>query len=177
MKPRHIAILFGVVFLTVTGLGIFYVVWKLKQQPKWWSQVNKWQQHLHQSIRQLEAKAEAVTESLPDTINKAVEQMVQVVPAAAEVAQIVKAVQPQKVQPPKVSVAKLAANSAFDLNERQEKIYQLVKKQGQAQMQQLADTVEGVTTRTLRRDLTKLEKLGLIEQVGKTKDSFYRLKK
>lgn len=73
--------------------------------------------------------------------------------------------------------SKAKATVSFDLNERQEAIYQIVKKEAQASMNTFAGKVAGVTTRTLRRDLTKLEKLGLIEQVGKTKDSFYRVRK
>lgn len=65
----------------------------------------------------------------------------------------------------------------FELNSRQESMYQVVKKLSQATMPDFVNKVAGVTTRTLRRDLTKLQKLGLIEQVGKTKDSFYKLRK
>lgn len=64
----------------------------------------------------------------------------------------------------------------FGLNERQEQIYQAIKKTKQAGINSFAEQIANVTPRTLRRDLTRLEKLGLVEQVGKTKDSFYRLK-
>lgn len=65
----------------------------------------------------------------------------------------------------------------FGLNSRQEEIYTLIKSSAKATMQEFADKIAGVTTRTLRRDLTKLQKLGLVEQIGKTKDSYYLIKK
>lgn len=76
-----------------------------------------------------------------------------------------------------VNAVKDVKDSAFGLNSRQESIYKIVKNSQKATMQEFADKIGAVTTRTLRRDLTKLQKLGLIEQIGKTKDSYYLIKK
>jgi len=68
-------------------------------------------------------------------------------------------------------------NAIFDLNDRQKEIYDIVKREVEVGMHNLlAKLGGGVTDRTLRRDMTKLERLGLIKQVGKTKGSFYKLR-
>ena len=83
-----------------------------------------------------------------------------------------------KVQPkpvtPKTEVARDA--SVFDLNDRQEQIYSMIRDNGEITMGDIADAITDVSTRTLRRDMNKLEKLGLITHTGKTKDSVYKLK-
>ncbi len=66
---------------------------------------------------------------------------------------------------------------AFRLNTRQEAIYNLIQDAGEVTMSEIADVIAGVTNRTLRRDTTKLEKLGLIVRRGRTKNSVYRLRK
>ena len=81
---------------------------------------------------------------------------------------------PRQVKP----AAKVAqGEDIFDLNDRQEKIFEMVKQNGEVTMQTVSDRVSDVSERTLRRDMNKLEKLGLIERFGKTKDSVYKLKK
>ncbi len=76
----------------------------------------------------------------------------------------------QKAQPNKKKVVD------FELSDRQESIYQLIRKEGELDMKSVQDKVAGVSDRTLRRDMTKMEKLGLIKQVGKTRNSVYKLK-
>jgi DNA-binding transcriptional ArsR family regulator len=76
----------------------------------------------------------------------------------------------------KSSLASTLSN-VFDLNSRQEKIYREIKDNIELKLTDFAEKIKDVSNRTLRRDMTKLEKLGLIEQIGKTKDSFYRLRK
>lgn len=83
----------------------------------------------------------------------------------------------KKVKELKKQIKELDADSPFKLNERQEAIYNVIKSAGEATMSDIGDVIAGVTSRTLRRDTTKLEKLGLIEQVGKTKSSLYRIRK
>ncbi len=64
----------------------------------------------------------------------------------------------------------------FGLNGRQEQIYNLVKLKREVGMGEVSSLVKDVTERTLRRDLNKLEKLGLILQAGKTRDAVYKLR-
>jgi DNA-binding transcriptional ArsR family regulator len=74
------------------------------------------------------------------------------------------------------AVVKKEVSDAFALNERQEIIYKLIRASKKAMMTEVEDVVPGVTSRTLRRDMNKLEKLGLIEKLGKTKDTYYKLR-
>jgi hypothetical protein len=89
-------------------------------------------------------------------------------------------VQKAAVSKPKAKpqVAPVAAKRTvdFSLTDRQENIYQLIRKEGEIDMKSVADKISGVSDRTLRRDMTKMEKLGLIKQVGKTRNSVYKLK-
>ncbi len=70
-----------------------------------------------------------------------------------------------------------ALNSASGLNERQDKILAMVKNKRKLNMMEIASEFADVTSRTLRRDMEKLEKQKLVRQVGKTRDSFYELLK
>lgn len=75
-----------------------------------------------------------------------------------------------------VAPAKKKSASAFDLNDRQRDVYDFLKKNGEAPMAKIVDVVGAVSDRTVRRDMTKLERLGLVTQVGRTRDSVYKLK-
>lgn len=69
-----------------------------------------------------------------------------------------------------------AKSPSFELSARQEEIYQLIRSDKRVTISDVEDVVPNVSNRTLRRDLNKLEKLGLIKQMGKTRDSYYTLK-
>ncbi len=60
-----------------------------------------------------------------------------------------------------------------NLNERQQKILQEVKNQKKVKSSEIRNQFKNINERTLRRDFDKLEKLGIVKQTGKTKDSFY----
>lgn len=79
-----------------------------------------------------------------------------------------------KVLPPTTPTKSSKPAVAFRLTSRQEQIYQHIKQNTEANMASISQLVSGVTNRTLRRDMTKLEKLGLVRQVGKTRDTIYR---
>lgn len=72
--------------------------------------------------------------------------------------------------------APVSKTPSFSLSGRQEEIYQSIKENGQLGMSDIAKRINGVSTRTLRRDMIKLENLGLVRHIGKTKDSIYKLK-
>ncbi|GAB4286215.1 MAG: hypothetical protein Kow0081_4240 [Candidatus Dojkabacteria bacterium] len=63
------------------------------------------------------------------------------------------------------------------LSGRQEKIIKLIQKKGEVDMAIISSIIKNVSERTLRRDLAKLENLGLIVKLGETKGATYRLKK
>ena len=60
-----------------------------------------------------------------------------------------------------------------DLNERQRKILELLSSEGEVTVEQLMNEIKGVTERTFRRDMKKLEELGLSAKQGNTKGSKY----
>jgi len=77
----------------------------------------------------------------------------------------------------KVKKKEAALNIVSGLNERQDKILALLKNKRKMNMMEMASEFADVTSRTLRRDMEKLEKQKIVRQVGKTRDSFYELLK
>jgi predicted HTH transcriptional regulator len=59
------------------------------------------------------------------------------------------------------------------LSERQEKIVKVLLEKGKAYPSELQDVLSEVSPRTVRRDMTDLEKKGLVEQKGTTKSTYY----
>lgn len=62
-----------------------------------------------------------------------------------------------------------------NLNARQQKILKEVKNQKKVKSSEIRNQFKNINERTLRRDFDKLEKLGIVRQSGKTKDSFYEI--
>ena len=60
-----------------------------------------------------------------------------------------------------------------DLNDRQKRILKLLSSKGEVTVEELMKTIKDVTERTLRRDMKRLEQLGLSEKQGSTKGSKY----
>lgn len=60
------------------------------------------------------------------------------------------------------------------LSERQEQIMDFIDKVDEMAVSDIVQKFKEVTPRTLRRDLEKLENLGFVKQIGKTKDSKYK---
>jgi predicted HTH transcriptional regulator len=63
------------------------------------------------------------------------------------------------------------------LNERQEKLLKMIKSEGHVSLSEIESSFRDVSNRTLRRDFDKLELLGYVEQLGRTKNSIYKLLK
>lgn len=68
---------------------------------------------------------------------------------------------------------RLIRKNTGDLNERQIKILELFNKSDKITLDMIDDVIEGVSGRTIRRDLDDLEDKNFIRQVGKTKGSYY----
>lgn len=76
-----------------------------------------------------------------------------------------------------VQNAKLKLKVSKDrLNKRQREMLRLFERENQITNEMIGNVIAGVSNRTIRRDLTELEKKGYIRQVGKTKGSYYVLK-
>ena len=59
---------------------------------------------------------------------------------------------------------------------RQQKILEVLKEKGKAQVWEIQKIFPEVTKRTLRRDFESLLNQGLIERIGERNDTFYKLK-
>ncbi len=68
---------------------------------------------------------------------------------------------------------KTVKNIVFDLNSRQEKILEILSSKGEITVDELMGEIKGVSERTLRRDMGKLEELGFSKKQGNTKGSKY----
>ena len=62
------------------------------------------------------------------------------------------------------------------INERQQKILEILREKGRAQVGQLVSVLPQVSKRTLRRDFRSLLKRGLIERVGEKNYTFYQMR-
>ncbi|MBU0975674.1 MAG: DeoR family transcriptional regulator [Patescibacteria group bacterium] len=61
------------------------------------------------------------------------------------------------------------------LNMRQKRILSLFDKEEKITNEMISSVIEGVTKRTLRRDMDFLEEKGYVKQIGRTKGSYYML--
>lgn len=76
-----------------------------------------------------------------------------------------------------IKKTKLVVKSAKDkLNKRQRRILKLFEREERITNEMIRTVIIKVSERTIRRDLNFLERKGYIEQVGKTKGSYYILK-
>ncbi len=91
---------------------------------------------------------------------------------AQEDAEPLPMVKPESV--PTVSFTKEAAPG--ELSSRQQKILDLIKGKGRAQVWELQKLLSEVTKRTLRRDLDDLLRRNLIERAGEWNAIFYRIR-
>ena len=62
------------------------------------------------------------------------------------------------------------------INERQQKILEILKEKGQSQVWEVQKVFPNVSKRTLRRDFRALLKQGIIERRGKRNTTFYQIK-
>ena len=62
------------------------------------------------------------------------------------------------------------------INERQQKILEILREKGRAQVGQLVSVFPQVSKRTLRRDFRFLLKRGLIERIGEKNYTFYQMR-
>lgn len=62
----------------------------------------------------------------------------------------------------------------LDVNPRQKRIFNMLKKKGTISSKDLVSLVPSVSSRTLRRDMDVLVKLGVASQKGSTKSTYYK---
>ncbi len=78
---------------------------------------------------------------------------------------------PQKRVEPNINLSETKG-----LSSRQKRVYDIIKQNKKVEMRNLLGRISGVTERTLRRDLLKLQSLGLVVKLGNTKSVTYLLK-
>ena len=65
---------------------------------------------------------------------------------------------------------------AKDLNNRKERILEILKEKEKIQVWEVNEILSDVSKRTLRRDFEQLLKQGLVERIGERNNTFYQLK-
>lgn len=151
-------------FVVFIGVSIYLVY-------KYWDQLKQKLDELRSRYSFLDKAAKKLEASIKEMEVSSKDKIEEVEAAIAEVKDEV-----EKKGNEVSSYAKSVAKDSFRLNKRQEAIYNLIQDAGEVTMAEIADVIAGVTNRTLRRDTTKLEKLGLIVRKGRTKNSVYRLR-
>ncbi|MCP6718818.1 MAG: DeoR family transcriptional regulator [Patescibacteria group bacterium] len=73
---------------------------------------------------------------------------------------------------PLVSVSK---DDKVDIPDRQEKILEILKEKGRAQVWEIKGLLPEVSKRTLRRDFNSLVKEGLVQRMGERNETFYQI--
>ena len=127
--------------------------------------------------RELEVGREAgirKVDELFEDVEETTEAMKQIKPVKKAVEIIEKALS----QSPVESVVENPVTASKKLNSltpRQNVVYAIIKGKKQVEMKDLLMRVSGVTERTLRRDLLKLQALKLISKKGTTKSATYVL--
>ncbi len=72
------------------------------------------------------------------------------------------------------SLIKMTKSVEAELTPRSSLLLNYIKQKSPVTMNQISDKFPSVTSRTLRRDLDKLEQLGFVTQEGKTRNSYYK---
>lgn len=80
----------------------------------------------------------------------------------------------EKKEPKTARKTKKTKVADFKLNERQKKILSVLSESKKHPMKYLESKIGNFNVRTLRRDLDKLQKMGLIKKFGSTKSAFYQ---
>ena len=78
--------------------------------------------------------------------------------------------------PSSIHVSPIHTRERVSVSERQEKILEILREKGKAQVWEIKKIFPQVSKRTLRRDFEKLLKKGIIQRVGERNKTFYRLK-
>jgi len=71
---------------------------------------------------------------------------------------------------------KIEGKGSLERNPRQQKILEILKEKGKAQVWELKQIFPEVSKRTLRRDFEQMFNQGLIERIGERNETFYRIK-
>lgn len=80
-----------------------------------------------------------------------------------------------KKQEPKLKSQVTHKFNQRQLNSRQFALLEEITKKRKLNMREVSKLLPEVSERTLRRDMDRLENIGLIRQVGKTRDSYYEI--
>lgn len=81
----------------------------------------------------------------------------------------------EQIKTPKAEKPVKKTNSDSRLSARQRDVLAIIEKEKVVEMKALQKRIKGVTERTLRRDLTQIQKIGAIKKIGNTKSVKYQL--
>jgi len=82
----------------------------------------------------------------------------------------------ETVEKPALSVKRDESVLVKDLDNRKEKILEILKEKERIQVWEVNEILSDVSKRTLRRDFEQLLKQGLVERIGERNNTFYQLK-
>ncbi len=135
--------------------------------------------NVSKDLKNLGNKANSLYSKFSDTLEKGKEEILEEVrefekeikkdknfqKAQSAVKEIVKKVKPanKKTTPLSTGVNRI------------DKIQKLLSDKSEIAIPDIRKHFAGVSERTLRRDMDKLEKMGVVKQVGKTKNSYYEI--
>lgn len=165
------------ILLVVSGAAVFYFIFKFfkktKNLDKYLAKVNLEREDISNAI-------ENATENIRDAVEERVPELS--VPLRkvekkirANVKKKVASVE-KKIEK-KIAKIEKSAQKIAGANDRQNNILSIIKDKRKLNMTELAQNFKEVTQRTLRRDMEKLESLGIVKQVGRTRDSHYEIVK
>ena len=158
-------------WLAILGFGLSAYLY-LKNNKN----INKDLQNISKKANSLYSKVSRTLEQNRDGLMDEVKEFEQEIlkdknfqKAKETVREIVKKVAPKTPAPTKIT-----SNLSTGVN-RIDKIQRLISDKTEIAIPEIRKHFAGVSERTLRRDMDKLEKLGVVKQVGKTKNSYYEL--
>lgn len=140
------------------------------------------QKKLERDIKRYVKKIEKVKKELKNEINSEIESISNRIESNLEESlqsSIVKTELSQIASPKKSAKKKVVTSpksaKGTSLNERQSELLNYISIKGSTGMSEISQNFGNVSERTLRRDMDKLESLGKVVQLGRTKNSTYKL--
>lgn len=153
--------LFWFVFIVATGVIVIVKLldYLKKNRPDLMEQIEDKVAQLEEVIPQIENAVAEVSEPLQDRMADVRRTVTKDARTAAK--SVNKSVKQVK-------------NAVAELTDRQEALLKFIQKYEKATMAAFKEEIKGVTDRTLRRDLAKLESAKLISKHGSTKSAYYK---
>lgn len=168
-----------VIFTILSGAFVFVIgfyFWNKYfkngfNQEKLEKDIKKYVKNIEKVKKELKNEINSEIESISNRIESSLEESLQSEIALSEFPQKV----PSKKSTKKKIVTSTKSAKGISLNERQSELLSYISNKGSVGMSEISQNFINVSERTLRRDMDKLESLGKVTQLGRTKNSTYKL--